>query len=54
VAPPTLGAVGGAFKEYVAMETFRGHKFWVGAAVGAIFVYWVLPRILSYSRGGGS
>jgi hypothetical protein len=33
------------------METFKGHKFWVGAFVGAAFVYWVLPRILGMKAG---
>lgn len=35
------------------MDTFRGHKFWVGVAVGGVFVYWVLPRILAMTSGGG-
>lgn len=35
------------------LDTFRGHKFWVGAAVGALFVYWVLPRILVMGKSNG-
>ena len=30
------------------LDTFRGHKFWVGVAVGAIAVYYVIPRLMAY------
>jgi hypothetical protein len=35
------------------METFKGHKFWVGVLVGGAFVYWVLPRVMAMRAGGG-
>lgn len=31
------------------MDTFSGHKFWVGAVVGGLVVWFVVPRLLAYA-----
>jgi hypothetical protein len=37
------------------METFKGHKFWVGVVVGAVFMRWGLPYLMAITgRSGGS
>lgn len=31
------------------METFSGHKFWVGLVVGGLLTWFVVPRLLAYT-----